>query len=180
MIEQFLADKSDFKKKTVVLLVLIIIALLGCILLNSYRLTVTSQKIKACELSQQQEDWLEKFDFAANEAVLNSTLDLVPLEQVETAQRAQVEKFRRHHLNLVNIQNGEIKATGGKKAKVKTKEKQLDFVQSSATVTGSWDDLIACLNNFERDYLVVITECKIANESSGLVSASMCYRIYYE
>ena len=95
-------------------------------------------------------------------------------------QRGQVEKFRQHNLNLVNIQNGIVKPKVVKKAKKNAKERQLDFVQSSATVTGSWDDFIACLNEFEKEHLVIITDCKLSNEKTGLIRADMRYRVYYE
>ncbi len=179
MIDQFIADKSDFKKKTILLLVLIFFSLFGWILLNNYRLDITQQKVKAFETSQQQAAWLEKFDYKANQEVLKHTLDLVPLKKVEEVQRTQLDIFRRHHLNLINIQNGEVKTKTGKKSK-SSKEKQLNFVQSSATVTGSWDDLIACLNDFEQQHLVVITDCRISNEKTGLISAVLRYRIYHE
>ena len=180
MIEQFMADNSDFKKKIFVLVILIILAFFGWIFLNSCRITVTEQKVKAYELSQQQEAWLQNFDFEANQKLLSSTLDLVPLEEIEAVQRGQVEKFRQHSLNLVNIQNGIVKPKVVKKAKKNAKERQLDFVQSSATVTGSWDDFIACLNEFEKEHLVIITDCKLSNEKTGLIRADMRYRVYYE
>lgn len=175
-----MADNSDFKKKIFVLVILIILAFFGWIFLNSYRITVTEQKVKAYELSQQQEAWLQNFDFEANQKLLSSTLDLVPLEEIEAVQRGQVEKFRQHNLNLVNIQNGIVKPKVVKKAKKNAKERQLDFVQSSATVTGSWDDFIACLNEFEKEHLVIITDCKLSNEKTGLIRADMRYRVYYE
>jgi hypothetical protein len=180
VIEQFMADNSDFKKKIFVLVILIILAFFGWIFLNSCRITVTEQKVKAYELSQQQEAWLQNFDFEANQKLLSSTLDLVPLEEIEAVQRGQVEKFRQHNLNLVNIQNGIVKPKVVKKAKKNAKERQLDFVQSSATVTGSWDDFIACLNEFEKEHLVIITDCKLSNEKTGLIRADMRYRVYYE
>lgn len=179
MIEQYLADKSEFKKKTLVLFILIILSIIGWLFLNSYRLYVTDQRVKAYVLSQQKAAWLNKFDYEENQEILKNTIDLVPLQEVETVQRAQVDIFRRHHLNLVNIQNGELKPKQARKGTAK--EKQLDYVQSSATVTGSWDDLIACLNSFEKQNFVVITDCKISTErQSGLIRAVMRYRIYYE
>lgn len=181
MIEQYLADKSEFKKQTILLVILIIISVLGWLFLNSYRLSITDQKVKAYVLSQQQATWLNKFDYEENQEILKNTLDLVPLKEVENVQRAQVEIFRRHNLNLVNIQNGELKLKPKQAKKGTAKEKQLDYVQSSATVTGSWDDLIACLNSFEKQNFVIITDCKISTEKqSGLISAVMRYRVYYE
>ena len=59
-------------------------------------------------------------------------------------------------------------------------QKKGNFVQSSATVTGSWDDFIACLNEFEKEHLVIITDCKLSNEKTGLIRADMRYRVYYE
>lgn len=179
MIDQFLADKSDFKKKAIILAILIVISLLGCIILNSYRLSVTEQKAKAYELSKQQVAWLETFDYETNKNILDSTLKLIPMKDVEAIQLAQVEIFRRHKLNIVSIQNGEVKPKSTKKGK--GKEKQLDFAISTATVQGSWDNFTACLNSFEKQNLVVITDCKVTTDKqTGLINAAMRYRIYYE
>lgn len=82
-------------------------------------------KVKAYELSQQQEAWLQNFDFEANQKLLSSTLDLVPLEEIEAVQRGQVEKFRQHNLNLVNIQNGIVKPKVVKKLRKMQKKGNL-------------------------------------------------------
>ena len=79
MIEQFMADNSDFKKKIFVLVILIILAFFGWIFLNSCRITVTEQKVKAYELSQQQEASLQNFEIEANQKLLRSNIYIFPL-----------------------------------------------------------------------------------------------------
>ena len=96
-------------------------------------------------------------------------------ENVELVQQAQLDLIRKNRLTILNVNKGAAPApgTGGKK-------KKIQYAETSVTLTGAWNDIVACLNEFEKNHLVVINNLHLGtNPRSGQIELQIKFRVFY-
>lgn len=171
MIQEFIKDKSAWQKRVIGLIALIFVCIFAFLVLDSARMEMLASRNSAAAKAAQQSKWLEQFDYAENAQILETLLKPVKEEDIDIIQARQAEILRNAGLTLEKISNGDIS-----KAKI---EKRLGYVTSTADVNGSWDNLVTALNKFEKEALVVISDCKITAGKDSEVSAKISYNIYF-
>ena len=154
MLKQYSEDKSLFRKNMDMALILIVVGLVAIYFLNSFRINMIASYSQKYEQSVANKNWLEEFDVSANKKLLNNMLKPAAYANVELVQQAQLDLIRKNRLTILNVNKGAAPApgTGGKK-------KKIQFAETSVTLTGAWNDIVACLNEFEKNHLVVINNC---------------------
>lgn len=174
--EQFAKDQSEFRKAMETIIVIIIAGAIGCYFLDSYRQQEIAVYSEQYAQSVANKKWLEDFDVNANQKLLDQILKPAKYEEVELIQQAQLDLLRTNKLTILNVNKGAVQPPGSTGAK-----KKLQFAETSVTVTGAWNDTVACLNEFEKNYLVVINNLHLGtNPQTGGLELTIKYRVYYE
>ena len=176
IMEQFSKDKSEFRKAMDTILVIIVVGVIGCYFLDGYRQQEIAVYSERYSQSVENKKWLEEFDVNANQRLLDQILKPAKYEDVERIQQAQLDLQRRNKLMILNVNKGAVQPPGGAGAK-----KKMQFSETAVTVTGDWNDIVACLNEFEKNYLVVINNLHLGtNLQNGRIELTLKYRVYYE
>ena len=175
MLKQYSEDKSLFRKNMDMALILIVVGLVAIYFLNSFRINMIESYSQKYEQSVANKNWLEEFDVSANKKLLNNMLKPAAYANVELVQQAQLDLIRKNRLTILNVNKGAAPApgTGGKK-------KKIQFAETSVTLTGTWNDIVACLNEFEKNHLVVINNLHLGtNPRSGQIELQIKFRVFY-
>lgn len=175
MLKQYSEDKSLFRKNMDMALILIVVGLVAIYFLNSFRVNMIASYSQQYEQSVANKTWLEEFDVSANKKLLNNMLKPAAYENVELVQQAQLDLIRKNRLTILNVNKGADPApgTGGKK-------KKIQYAETSVTLTGAWNDIVACLNEFEKNHLVVINNLHLGtNPRSGQIELQIKFRVFY-
>ncbi|WP_455651781.1 hypothetical protein [Phascolarctobacterium sp.] len=174
--EQFAKDKSAFGKSMEAIMAIIIVGAIGCYFLDGYRQQEIAFYSEQYAQSVANKKWLEEFDVSANQKLLDQILKPARYEDVELIHQAQLDLLRRNKLMILNVSKGTAQPPNSNGAK-----KKLQFAETSVTVTGAWNDIVACLNEFEKNYLVVINNLHLGtNPQNGRIELTIKYRVYYE
>lgn len=185
-IREFAKDPNpNFKSSTTILLVILLAFSLGFIVIDAFRIANEQSRITAYAKAKNEQEWLQKFSFADNAKLLKLVLAPVKYADVEKVQLEQINLIKKHNLIIKKIDNGKIKMPDQEKKSDKDKKNKnnanANYAQTTVTLSGSWDNLAALLNTFEKQYLVVITDLKMDFDAkTGLINTSMKYQIYYE
>lgn len=172
MFEAFLKDKSSFKHG-VILVFLLSFLLFGAIfvILGRYNNVVaSSSKDNATFMAQS--EWLKKYDAKTVEEI--EKLILYPCKEVEVdkVQKDQLSVFTKHGVTVSSVRKANVnKSAKGSKSALKGAKTSVNF-------SGSWDNVLAVINDFEKQKtLVVITDLSLS--MSDEVNGRMDYVIYY-
>ena len=172
MFTAFGNDNSTFKKGIFAIVFLMIMAFTASFFLfNRYvALANDNEKLKATYVTNNQ--WIQKFDFGEATKLQKSFLKPCKLIDVEKVQQDQLLLLQNHHLTVLSVRNEGIQSNS-KLMKGKT----MRTVKTSIVVQGTWADITAALNEFEKKHLVVITDINLSNEA--FLTAKIDYNTYY-
>ena len=172
MFTAFGNDNSSFKKGIFAIVILMIMAFAtSFFLFNRYvALANDNERLKATYVTNNQ--WIQKFDFGEAVRLQKSLLKPCNLLDVEKVQQDQLLLLQNHHLTVLSVKNEGIQQNSRL-----VKGKTMRFVKTSIVVQGTWADITAALNEFEKKHLVVITNINLSNES--FLSAKIEYNTYY-
>ena len=172
MFEAFLKDKSSFKHG-VILVVLLAFVLFGAIfvLLGRYN-NVVAANAKDNATFVAQSEWLKKYDSKTVEEIEKLVLHPCKEIEVDKIQKDQLNVFTKHGVTVNSVRKANIsKASKGSKAALKG-------AKTSVTFNGSWNNVLAVINEFEKQKtLVVITDLSLS--MSDEINGRMDYVIYY-
>lgn len=172
MFEAFGKDKTSFKS-FVTCIVLLTFVCFGAswFLLNRYSAQI-AENAKLSSTYKANNEWLQKFDFADAIKLQKKFLQPCKLSEVEKIQQEQLLLLQKHNLTVLSVKNDAIKADA-KKVKGTT----MRSAKTTVVVQGTWAEITAALNDFEKHYLVVITDLNISNEA--FLTAKIGYTTYY-
>ena len=178
-IREFAKDPNpNFKSSTTILIIILLAFSLGFVVLDAFRIANEQSKISTYAKAKNEQEWLQKFSFADNAKLLKLVLAPVKFSDIEKVQLEQISLIKKHNLIIKKIDNGKIKIPDQTKKKDKN---NVNYAQTTVTLSGSWENLAALLNSFEKLHLVVITDLKMDFDAkTGLINTSMKYQIYYE
>lgn len=173
MWEAFSNDESGFKKKIYIFCIITLLSFVSAYTLNAMRVTQAAENNKLAATYQSQSTWLRQIDYEEMDALYVAILKPVKAAEIDSVQEQQLDILRNHNLVIESVRNDNDKKLK-KNAKIKS-------VLTQVTVQGSWDNIVAALNEFETKNLVVITELDMSpDKKSGVVEAKMKYNIYYQ
>jgi hypothetical protein len=173
MIEQFEQDKGPFKKKAVMLLLVALVLLIICGLTNYLRAGFVSAQADLYVKSRQKQEWLKNFNFDQYQAVLAKLPRVCKIDELESVQQQRLGLFAKYNLKVVTVANNPDQTAG-------PGSKTMKFKSATASVTGTWENIMACLNELEHGNLVVVTDLDVTTDhSSGGLLVKFTYRIYY-
>ena len=131
--------------------------------LNAMRVTQAAENNKLAATYQSQSTWLRQIDYEEMDALYVAILKPVKATEIDSVQEQQLDILRSHNLVIESVRNDNDKKQK-KNAKIKS-------VLTQVTVQGSWDNIVAALNEFETKNLVVITELDMSpDKKSGVVT----------
>lgn len=170
MLQALSKDQSKFKNKIYILFSVFIMSIIAGVVLNSYRVSIYTENQQLANKYKSEKEWLQQIDYKELQSLSEEILKPVDKSNVDKVQQAQLGILRNHSLNIDSVRNTELK-----NSKVKHK-----FVKTTVKLTGTWENLITALNEFERKNLVVITDFKLNRTDVGLLEADFTYNIYYK
>lgn len=175
MWKAFSEDTSDFKKKIAIYFLLSVLSVAAIFFLNGMRVAKVAENYKNEATFKAQSEWLRNFDFKEVAALQKAILKPVKAADVDKVQKEQLQILQNHGLVIAAVKNNEIKD------KTKPQKSNIKSVESVVTVTGSWDNISAALNEFEHKNLVVITDLSInpANKDTDILTARLSYATYF-
>ena len=172
MLEAFFKDKSGFKHG-VILVVFLSLVLFGAIfvILGRYNnVVVASAKDNATFIAQS--EWLKKYDSKIVEEIEKLILYPCKENEVDKIQKDQLNVFTKHGVTVTSVRKANINKTS------KASKAALKGAKTSVNFRGSWDDVLAVINEFEKQKtLVVITDLSLS--MSDEINGRMDYVIYY-
>ena len=172
MFDAFLKDKSSFKHG-VVLAVLLSFILFGAmfVILGRYN-AVVAQSSKDNATFAAQSEWLRKYDAKTVEEIEKLVLYPCKEAEIDKIQQEQLNVFTKHGVTVSAVRKANISKTR------KSSKTALKGAKTSVNFNGSWDNVLAVVNEFEKQKtLVVITD--LALSMSDEISGRMDYVIYY-
>lgn len=172
MFEAFSKDKSSFKS-FIFCIVLLTFMCFGAsyFILNQYTAQI-GENGKLSSTYKANNEWLQKFDFGEAINLQKKLLKPCKLSEVEKVQQEQLLLLQKHNLTVLSVRNEPVKLDA-KKAKGAT----MKGVKTSVVVQGTWAEITAALNEFEKKHLVVITNLNLSNEA--FLTAKLDYTTYY-
>ncbi len=172
MFNAFIDDKSGFKNG-VILLILISLLFLGgmFVLLNRYNVIV-AQSAKDNVAFEAQSVWLKKYDADTVKEIEKLVLLPCKESEVDKVQKEQLQLFAKQGIKVSTVR----KANMTKSAKAA--KNALKGAKTSLSFEGSWENIVALLNEFEKQHsLVAITDLSLS--SADGIHGRMDYVIYY-
>lgn len=170
MLQALSKDQSKFKNKIYILFSVFIITIITGITLNSYRVTIYTENQQLANKYNAEKEWIQQINYKELQSLNEDILKPVNKSDIDKVQQAQLSILRSNNLNIESIRNAELKNS-------KDKHK---FVKTTVKLTGTWENLITALNEFERKNLVVITDFKLNQTDVGLLEADFTYNVYYQ
>lgn len=168
MFDAFSKDKSGFKVSIFLLFLVSCVFLFSSfVVLNLFNTTLAENEKLGAEYRSQAE-WFKSFDKDGALRLHRQLVKPCKAAELDSVQQRQLEVLASHGVRI-----NSVRKSGNDTAKGATKS-----LKMSVDFSGSWSDVRAALNSFEKqDSLVVITKLNIKNESS--VICNMDYSIYY-
>ena len=169
MFDALSKDNSGFKTSIFLLFVVSCIFLFSSFfVLNLFNTTLADNERLGAEYRSQAE-WFQSFDKDGALRLQKEMLKPCNASELDSVQQRQLEVLASHGVRISSVRKSGNDA--GAKGASKSLKVSVDF-------TGSWSDVCAALNSFEKqDSLVVITKLNI--KSDNLVSCNMDYSIFY-
>lgn len=172
MFEAFSKDKSSFKSMMFLNSLLILFCFAGSMYFYNQYVVQMNENVKLKETYASHTEWIQKFDYGSAVKLKERMLKPCKISEIERVQQEQLLLLQKHHLTVLSVKNGSTKQD------VKpVKGALMKSVKTNIEVEGTWSDIIAALNEFEKSNLVVITKLGLTNEH--LIKANIEYAIYY-
>lgn len=171
MFNAFFADKTGFKN-IVVLVVLLALVVLGgsFVMLGRYNSLVASND-KAAADYRAQALWLKKYDGNVVKEIDDLVLSPCKEAEADKVQKEQLQVFAKHGVKVVGVKKAIMSKSNNKNAVLKG-------VKSTVSFEGTWENISAVLNEFEKQKnLVVITDLSL-NVRDG-INGRLDYVVYY-
>ena len=169
MFDAFSKDKSGFKASIFLLFLVSCVFLFSSfIVLNLFNTTLAENEKLGAEYRSQAE-WFKSFDKDGALRLQRQLVKPCKANELDSVQQRQLEVLASHgvRINSVRKSGNDASAKGSAKA-----------LKMSVDFSGSWSDVRAALNSFEKqDSLVVITKLNLKSDST--VTCNMDYFIYY-
>ena len=172
MFEAFSKDKSSFKSFIFLTLLLVSLCFAGSMYFYNQYVVQVNENIKMKETYSAHTQWLQKFDYGNAVKLKEKMLKPCKVSEIERVQQEQLLLLQKHNLTVLSVKNGVVKPD----AKL-VKGSTMKSVMTNIEVEGTWLDITAALNEFERSNLVVITRLNLSNEL--FIKAHIEYAIYY-
>lgn len=172
MFEAFLKDKSGFKHG-VILVCFLSFLLFGSIfvILGRYN-NVVADSAKDNATFVAQSEWLKKYDAKTVEEIEKMILYPCKESEVDKIQKEQLNVFTKHGVTVSAVRKANISKSS------KAGKSALKGAKTSVNFKGSWDNVLAVINDFEKQKtLVVITDLSLSMTDE--ISGRMDYVIYY-
>lgn len=169
MLNAFLKDKSSFKKFIFIMSIMSVVLIISTGIIFEYFIALTQSNTKEIAVYKAQEEWLKKFDYNAAKELENTILTPVNAARLDTVQQEQLDMFSKNGLKLVSVRN-----------KQKNNKNKAKSITTEVIVEGSWENMIAALNEFEKKNLVVITDLSLASDKKNNIQGHLKYNIYYK
>ena len=172
MFEAFSKDKSSFKSMMFLMLLLITLCFASSMFFYKQYVAQTNENVKLKETYRIHTEWIQKFDYGSAVKLKEQMLKPCKVSEIEKVQQEQLLLLQKHNLTVLSVKNG----LAQQNAKL-AKGASMKSVKTSIMVEGTWADIIAALNEFEKSNLVVITKLNLSNEL--FIKANIEYAIYY-
>ena len=172
MFEAFSKDKSSFRSIMFLMLLFISFCFVGSMYFYKQYVAQTNENIKLKETYRIHTEWIQKFDYGSAVKLKERLLKPCKATEIERVQQEQLLLLQKHHLTVLSVKNSEVKQD----TKL-SKGTTMKSVKTSIMLEGTWADIIAALNEFEKSNLVVITKLNLFNDL--FIKASIEYAIYY-
>lgn len=168
MFDAFSKDKSGFKVSIFLLFLVSCVFLFSSfVVLNLFNTTLAENEKLGAEYRSQAE-WFKSFDKDGALRLQRQLVKPCKAAELDSVQQRQLEVLVSHGVRINSVRKSGNEAAKGP---VKSLKMSVDF-------SGSWNDVRAALNSFEKqDSLVVITKLNLKSDST--VSCNMDYSIYY-
>lgn len=174
MYEFFKNDNSAFKKEMTFILGLIVVVFIICLGIMNYAGNAYIERHQNDLKIKQQEYWLNNFDLAGNEELLDSLPVIVKEKDADAAIQYQMSIFKNNNLVVTDVKNKNIPARS------QGKKKTPGYIQCDVQLDGEWNNFISALNQLENKYLVSVTSLQIEqNAKASGIKAKVQYRIIF-
>jgi hypothetical protein len=173
MLKEFQEDSdSRFKRKVIVTCSILGFAVIFLMGLHIERTIVTQKLANKYQKLQSEQKWLSGYNAPRHLLFFKSL--------VQPIQRTQIESVRQEKISLLQQNQLTIKSVRNERLKKETKGKRLNYVSNTLQVEGNWENISACLQQFNQGYLTAVSDITMKNNNkNGLVDVSIKYRIYY-
>ena len=175
MISMFQEDRDKhFKTKVQILLFLIFLLFIALVGIHWQRADNALTTLQNYDEIAARKVWLAKYKEADMKKFLSQMLPPATLADVETIRAEKVNLCLKHQVLIQNVNNqyGAGKPAGN--------GSRLKYMTSTLSVAGTWEQLSACLQEFNNDHLTAISEIHLeTDQTTGLIKARITYRIYY-
>lgn len=174
MLESFLNDKSTFRLTVIIRIVFALIFVCTAFYFVGMASDTLAENNKLAARYQSEKNWLTKFKPAKLNAIIASVPKPAKEQEVEEVQNKQLAILQKHHVTIINVRKDSVsKGANAKKG-------SLPFVKADLQLQSNWDNLVAALNELEKEHLVVITDLQLSSKDGSDVFTRMSYNIYYE
>lgn len=171
MFNAFMSDKSGFKNIIVLLILLSFVVLGGAFMMLGRYNAIVAANDKSSANFKSQAAWLQKYDGSAVTEIEKAVLHPCKENEVDRVQKEQLQLLSSKGLTVTSVKKATI-------AKTKDNKSTLKGVKTSVTFEGSWENIVAALNEFEKQKsLVVITDLSL--NSKDVISGRLDYVVYY-
>lgn len=179
MFNAFMQDQSPFKKNLMMMVLLSVFSVASSVFLSPiYSTKIAENEHQKAEYTAQS-NWFQKFDYKDATKLYNMVLKPCKLSDIDSVQSEQLSLLKTHNLAILSVKNDAPTDKPDKKIPVK-------YRKSTVVLTGTWNDLMSALHEFEKNHLVVITNSSFSlndeksSSASGLMKATLEYNIYFQ
>lgn len=166
MFNAFMADKSPFKTRLLMTVFLSLISVGASIYLSQLCATKLVENNRQKAEFTTQSEWLKKFDYKDATNLYKLVLKPCKLADIDKVQSEQLALLKEHKLTVLSVKNDALKDKPDKKIPLK-------YRKTTVSVSGSWNDIMAALSEFEKKNLVIITNSSFAlNDKAPTPAAS--------
>ena len=178
MFEAFMEDNSPFKKRLMLTVLLSVVSIGSTFFLSQMYTTKVNENNHLLAEYSAQSDWFRQFDYKDATKLYNMVLKPCKQNQIDTVQAEQLAILKDHNLSILSVKNEAPLEKPDKKIPLK-------YRKSTVSVSGSWNDIVSAINEFEKKNLVVITNANLSlnenknAETQGLMKVTLEYNIYF-
>ena len=172
MLKVFINDTDIVKKRALFYICFGVLLFVINYFVISIALDVARENQHQSTIYKQQSEWLGNFNKQELESLHKSILKPVAINEVSRIQGEQLQILEENLLEVESVRNDSFKE------QMEKKKSQVKAVKTSLVAKGSWENIVAALNAFEKKNLVVITGVDLERVADQLVM-KMEYQTYY-
>lgn len=176
MFNAFMADKSPFKTRMVITVLLSLASIGASFCFSQLYMTQTAENDHLRAEYTAQSQWLTKFDYRDATNLYKMVLKPCKRADLDSVQADQTSILTNHNLTILSVKNDTPVDKPDKKTHLK-------YRKSTVHVAGQWNDIMSALSEFEKEHLVVITDYTIAlndqKNASEPIKATLTYNVYF-